>query len=546
MEQPWLEAPTLAEFEDLEEEEEWTEESEDEEAGTDTELEDEDLLAEEEADLFEEEMDLEEEAEESWPNPFAAATGEGWVETEELEDWSSPFATEEEWEGTAAPMTSTAGASCLVDKQAPGPRWQHRPKTPITLGQTKLDRFPRNEILELLLTDFRVDDFRLMQQHQAALQNLAKEVVGKVGDGTYVGDVRVRAVGMTSSTASIPHNVKLSEHRAWNVIQTLRCLIGDKLRQKVDFGWNAVGEQISARRTGQSFETPVWRGVMVRVMAPIACPKHEPPGRPVPTPPPTSRTTTLCISVPRIDPRRSGGIPPDVIPLGSVVSGLPLPVSIVTKARAEVKVDNQSRGGSQTYELRGWGLEISMPSSGRVSVDLRARLQTTLDLIVRASASLAGKLQLGPLGLVLRIDASVFARLVMRLATELRGQLSVAFAPRPLPERSGCTRVVATPTSGVYSSGLLTGPATLLVPGRGLGPAQLRLGSTSVRLNPNPMALAADKSTVRTVLLIGGDLRLVGGSSSRAYEADWLEAESFDAWETEELPELESVLVRGV
>jgi len=542
MQQPWTETPVL--------EEDWAE-SEEEEFLTEEETESE----EEEFALEAEELEYEEE--EEWPNPFAVKTGEAWTEVEEQEDWTSPFeATElgEEWEAKAAP--STTGSVCFVDKQAPGPRWQHRPKTPVTPGKFSVERFPRNEIIELKLEDFRVNDFRLMADHRSSLDTLAKEIKGKLANGTYVGVVRARVTGSTSSTASVAHNLTLAEHRAYNVAQTLHCLIGGDPKQ-LDIAWNAVGEQMSARITGQNVETPRFRGVMVRVMAPIVCPRCKEPGpcrcpqppthRPPPItgqPPAVGRTTTLCVSVPRIEPRRSGGVPPDVIPLSTVIPGLPLPVALVTKARAQIKVDNQIQRRSAMYDLRGWGLEVALPSSGRVTVDLRSRLQATLDVLTRASASLAGRLNLGPMGLVLRLDASAFSGLVVKLVGELRVQLSLAFAPRPVPELTGCTRVVASSIGGAFSSQFLSGPATLVVPGRGLGPAQLRLSSSRLRLNPNPVALAADKSTVKTVLLIGGDLQLAGAGVSREDEAYFLEAA--EEWEADLASETEAELVRGV
>ena len=61
-----------------------------------------------------------------------------------------------------------------------------------------------------------------------------------------------------------------------------------------------------------------------------------------------------------------------------------------------------------------WGLEFALPP-GKTRIDLQAELRASLEVLVRASASLSAKLRLGPLKLALKIDASAFAQLVAKL-----------------------------------------------------------------------------------------------------------------------------------
>ena len=83
---------------------------------------------------------------------------------------------------------------------------------------------------------------------------------------------------------------------------------------------------------------------MVRAFAPLAAagPCKCPPG---PKPPATG-VESVCITVPTIGARSSIGLPPGLIPLGSIVPGLKLPIAIVTKAQAD------GAGGSAAHRAR--------------------------------------------------------------------------------------------------------------------------------------------------------------------------------------------------
>src|SRR5690606_19477698 len=158
---------------------------------------------------------------------------------------------------------------------------------------------------------------------------------------------------------------------------------------------------------------------------------------------------------------RSGtSIPPDIIPLGPLVPGLRLPIAIVTKGRATVRVEDQASRRAGTYSFEGWGLEVALPP-GKTAIDIRAELRASLDVLVRASASLGAKLRLGPLGLVLKLDAQAFARLVVKLVAQVRLRLEVDLGRPRVPELTACRPL---PTRGQANFGALEGPAVLLVP----------------------------------------------------------------------------------
>jgi hypothetical protein len=59
------------------------------------------------------------------------------------------------------------------------------------------------------------------------------------------------------------------------------------------------------------------------------------------------------VSVPRIAPRVAAKLPPDIVPLGRIVPGFRVPFTIVTRAQADVPVDEQRTRQSGAYTLQG-------------------------------------------------------------------------------------------------------------------------------------------------------------------------------------------------
>jgi hypothetical protein len=233
----------------------------------------------------------------------------------------------------------------------------------------------------------------------------------------------------------------------------------------------------------------------------------------------------VCITIPSIGARSSTGLPPGLIPLGSIVPGLKLPIAIVTRAQAAVRVE--ARRSRQTGQLtfNGWGLEIALPA-GRARVDIQADLRASLEVLARASASLSAKLRLGPLGLTLKLDASAFAQLVVKLCAQLRLRLDVGLGRPNLPELTVCRPVEARNVRGAFPFGALAGPGVLIVPGAGYGPAVLSLRGPAVPglgLSADTIPVPADKRTVRTLLVLGGSLAAAG--AGREAESEWPEAE---------------------
>jgi hypothetical protein len=232
--------------------------------------------------------------------------------------------------------------------------------------------------------------------------------------------------------------------------------------------------------------------------------------------------------VPRIAPRAGTAGRPDILSLARVVAGLPAPAAIVTNAVATVRIERPAKRAAAEFELRGWGLEIALPSSG--SVDLATRLHATFDAIMRASGSLGASLRAGPFGLRLRLDASGFGQALVRLIGDARLQVNAGIRPNS-PELQRCKPVAARAIGGRVRMADLAGPALLVVPGAGLGPATLRLAAPGilgrrVQLSSNPIVVPADKSTVRTMLVIAGDLRRVRSiGMQREDEARWGEDE---------------------
>jgi hypothetical protein len=199
-----------------------------------------------------------------------------------------------------------------------------------------------------------------------------------------------------------------------------------------------------------------------------------------------------------------------------------------------VRVD-AGRGQVGQLAFRGWGLEVALPA-GRARIDLQADLRASLEVLARASASLSAKLRLGPLGLVLRIDASAFAQLVVKLAAQLRLRIDVGLGRPNLPELTQCRPVEARGVRGPFPFAALSGPALLIVPGPGYGPAVLSFqgpGVSRLGLAASTLPVPADKRTVRTLLALGGNLQ-PAGAARREAESEWPEAEWPEAFEPTE------------
>jgi hypothetical protein len=250
-------------------------------------------------------------------------------------------------------------------------------------------------------------------------------------------------------------------------------------------------------------------------------------------------TTAICVSVPKIAPRVATKLPPDVIPLNSVIPGLKLPIAIVTKAQANVRIDDRRSRQSGNYTFQGWGLEVALPA-GRTRIDLQAELRASIDVLLRASASLGAQLRLGPLKLTLKVDVSVFAQLIAKLCAQLKLRLDIDLGRPNLPELRQCKFIEARNVRGAFPFPALAGPAVLVVPGAGYGPALLNFqggGVAGLGLAANPIQVPADKSTIKTLLALGGTLQLAQAGARR--EAEY---ESFDGEWPEAFEELQSEL----
>jgi outer membrane protein OmpA-like peptidoglycan-associated protein len=484
------------------------------------------------------------ETETEWETPFAPA-GEAWTGGE----WESPIAPsatgfEDEVQPPFPNACAPAGAP-YRDVVFPNQTWNFavKPRGPREGAATVPPLvFPRVEWFQTSLSAFDVDDYRLKPKHQEALRALAQRLKDGVAGGRFAdGAVYVAAYGATSTTGSDLHNLALSRHRAYNAANFLRCEIERSgVKNPIAIGLLWSGEEEARVRTPDNTETDIDRAVIVRVWAPLhECPRcKECPD--CPKPPEARRTPRLCVTVPHLAPRKTSGLPPDVIPLGPLVPGLRMPFAIIVNGAATVKVDDQASGRAGEYALKGWGLEVALPA-GRSVVDLRADLRASLDVLARASASLSAKLQLGPLGLALRIDASAFARLVVRLAAQIRLRLEVDLGRPNVPELAACRVIPGRATPAGFAFDALSGPALLLVPGRGFGPAVISFGGprvVSTGLNATPIPVPADKSTVKTLVALGGELRLVRTSGGRAREAESFAdgAEQFDVEVEAEAP----------
>lgn len=488
-----------------------------------------------------------------WDSPFAAVaaresfdefeapTEEGLTLDGAESEWGSPFEAASptgEQEILVGPneFPSSCGDVTMDGKKWPFGIDPRSPQAQANLGEvSSLTHVPRAEVFEFHLSKYDVDRHELKRSHKDAIADFTKRVKAGLQSGKYANEpLRVFTYGEASSTGSSEHNAALSRNRAFNAMNAIRCEFKNAgITVPVYFGFYGTGEQHARFRGPDNLETPSFRGVVVRAFAPLREPKpcNCPP---VPKPPTPGKGTAICVSVPHIAPRTTAKLPPDVIPLGAIIPGLRLPIAIVTKAEATVRVD-AGRGQMGQLAFRGWGLEVALPT-GRARIDLQADLRASLEVLARASASLSAKLRLGPLGLILKIDASAFAQLVVKLAAQLRLRIDVGLGRPNLPELTRCRPVGARNVRGSFPFPALAGPALLIVPGQGYGPAVLSLqgpGVAGLGLAETTLPVPADKRTVRTLLALGGNLQPAGGVRREA-EFEWPEAEWPEAFEPAE------------
>ncbi len=483
--------------------------------------------------------------ESEWGSPFAPAEAEqGSLEygqeygqealapdgAETEGEWESPFTTTGLAADSEIMRTLEEFPKTCDDTTFTGKPWKFGRLNPANLGQvSSLAVVPRAEVFEFQLTQYDVDRHELKRQHRDAIADLTRRVQGGIREQRYSGEpIRVFTYGEASSTASHVHNLELSHNRAFNCLNAIRCEFQKAgITQPVTYGFYGTGEVHARVRGPNQKENPQFRGVVVRVFAPLKdCKRCE-----QPTPTPTTGTATLCVSVPKIAPRVSMKLPPDLIPLGPLVPGLRLPFAIVTRAQATVRVDEQRSRQSGQYTFQGWGLEVALPA-GRTRADLQADLRASLEVLVRASASLGAKLRLGPLKLALRVDVSVFAQLVVKLCAQLRLRLDADLGRPNVPELRQCRLLEARGVRGrAFPFAALAGPAVVIVPGGGYGPGVLHFagpGVAGLQLSANPIPVPADKSTIKTLLALGGSLQLASAAGREAEyeqtEAEWPEA----------------------
>jgi hypothetical protein len=481
--------------------------------------------------------------ESEWGAPFAPAEAEaGSLEygqeygqealspdgTEAEGEWESPFTTSGLASDSEIMRTPEQFPKVCGDTTFDNKPWPHgaKNKRPANVGGRVSDlRFvPRAEVFEFQLSEFDVDRHELKQVHKNIIADLTRRVQAGIREGRYTGEpIRVFTYGETSTTAGGLHNAQLSRNRAFNTLHAIRCEFQKAgITYPAVYGFYGTGEQHARQYEPDNTEDPNFRGVLVRVFAPLKdCKKCEKP---------TAGTPTICVTVPRIAPRVATKLPPDVIPLNSVVPGLRLPIAIVTRAEASVRVDEQRTRQSGQYTFSGWGIEVALPA-GRTRIDIRADLRASIEVLLRASASLGAKLRLGPLKLTLRVDVSVFAQLVAKLCAQLRIHIDANLGRPNLPELAQCRLVEARGVRGPFPFGALAGPGFLVVPGPGYGPALVHFsgpGVPALQLSANPILVPADKSTVKSLLVLGGNLQLVSGAGREAEyeqpEAEWPEA----------------------
>jgi outer membrane protein OmpA-like peptidoglycan-associated protein len=447
-------------------------------------------------------------------------------------EWESPFTNAEE---EIMPPPNVFPAAC-TDTTYTGKTWKHGKPTGQPGKASSITFVPRAEVYEFAISDFDVDRHELKGEHHNKIAEFTKSVQAGIREQRFSGEpIRVYTYGEASSTASHLHNLELSHNRAFNTLHAIRCAFQKAgISVPTHFGFYGTGE-VHARTQGpDKTEKGQFRGVIVRAFAPLKSCTCKPP-----EPKPQTGVTTLCVSVPKIHPRNAAKLPPDVIPLGSIIPGLRLPIAIVTKAQATVRVDERRSRQSGTYNFQGWGLEFALPP-GRTRIDLQADLRASLEVLVRASASLSAKLRLGPLKLVLKIDASAFAQLVAKLCAQIRLRIDVDLGRPNIPELRECRLNGAQGVRGAFPFAALNGPAVLLVPGAGYGPAVINFAGGAVSglgLGSNPMLVPADKSTVKSLLALGGTMQLQGAAARREAEYELPEAEWPEAF-AELQPEL--------
>jgi hypothetical protein len=444
-------------------------------------------------------------------------------------EWESPFASEQyadaqESEVMWAPNEFPAACG---DVTYDGTKWPYG-KTPDPDNPgiaSAIAIVPHAEVYEFQLSKFDIDRHELKREHKRVIGEFAKLILAGMRSKRFNGEpIRVYTYGEASSTAPASHNSPLSRNRAFNALHAIRCEFNKVgITCPVQYGLYGTGEQKARKHGPDQKEDAQFRGVLVRAFVPIKeCEKCKPGPRPA------TGTAAICVSVPKILPRIATRRPADLIPLGSIVPGLRLPIAIVTKAQAVVRIDERRSRQSRQYTFSGWGLEVALPQ-GRSHIDLKAELHASLEALVQASAHLGARLQLGPLKLSLRIDFSAFAQLIVKLCAQLRLRLETDLGKPNLPDLRAC-RVLDARNAGTsaFPFAALQGPAVLVVPGGGYGPAVLTLTGPSVPslgLASNVIPVPADKSTVRTLLALGGNLQLAQGQAREAEsEEEWPES----------------------
>lgn len=405
-------------------------------------------------------------------------------------------------------------------------------------------RATRVEWHELTLSYFDVDRYFLKSAHRQAIKELAATIKAGIDAGRYSRDtITLRTYGATSTTASDQHNMALSRHRAFNTLNATRYALQQAgITNPIHSGFFPIGEEEARADDGQNnVEAGSRRQVIVRVFAPLAAPVPCPPEKPCPphvpcrtcNPPGRSTTSKICVSVMHINPRSTLGLPPDVVPLGPLVPGLRLPFALVLRAKASIAVDDQTSRKRGSYDFVGWGLEVALPV-GRTVVDVRADLEASLKILASAAVSLSAKLKLGPLGIVLRIDVDAFAQLIVKLVAQLRARITIDLGRPNLPELLRCAPIDARSTPRGFDFEALTGAALLVVPGRGFGPSLVSFAGSRVASTGMPgglIAVPADKSSVKTLLALGGTLRLSRTTSSPSAREDESSAANFEHYE---------------
>ena len=249
-------------------------------------------------------------------------------------------------------------------------------------------------------------------------------------------------------------------------------------------------------------------------------------------------TSTICVSVPRIAPRVATKLPPDVIPLGSVVPGLRLPIAIVTRAQAKVRVDEQRSRKSRPVHVPGLGPRGR--AARRTHADRHPgrspRVDRGADEGVRFARRQAppGPAEAHPARRRLRLRPA--DRQAVRAAPGPHRRQPRATQPpraRPVPAGGGARR--ARPPSRSRRS---RAPGSRRARRR-LRPRPYplrRARRRRVQLSANPILVPADKSTVKTLLVLGGNLQLAAGAVREA-EYEQPESESPEAF-AELQPEL--------